>query len=1266
MTRNLRYLFVLLFLGVAQVAIAQTGAISGTVKEKKTNEAVIGAVVEVFQAGTIRGGAVTDEDGKYFIKPLNPANDYEVRVRYQTFREIRLRGLLISPDKTTYQNFSMEENTTELKGVVIKEYKNPLIKKDEPGTSTTITSEQIEKLPTRQTSDAASLAGGSYQQKSGAAVSIAGARSNGTLYIVDGVQVNGASGTNFPPNSIDQISVLTSGIPAKYGDATGGVISITTKGPKAKPEGSVGFERSVDGYGHNLAYFNIGGPIVKKVIDKEKDLKKSILGYTLSGQYLYDLDNNPSYIPNYVLKSDVLKRLQQNPLVLTTTSSGAPVLRYGSEYIRMSDMETSKARVNADYKNARLVGKFDYQINDQMNIVFGGNASYITQKNYSRSYTLMSPEGIPTANSLTGRGFVRFTQRFGKSIKSMEDEESKNAKTPLISNAFYTLQADYQVDYSSQEDPNHKRNAFNYGYVGKFDVITRPFYQAGVDDSTGKTVNRLYTYDFPVGVNFTRSELNPILANYTSQLYNYLGDNRPLTLSSVYQANGLRNGDFPGSVYGLWQNVGNSLTGFGYSNSEQFAFNVDASFDLQPKKTRHQIEFGLYYQQRAERSYSVNAAGLWNQARLLTNKHLTNLDATNPIYIINGQRYTLQDVRNGVVVLGPNDTVIYERQVDTASQSTFDYNLRKKLGLDVYGRDYLNVDNMDPSTFSLSMFSADELINQGNPIASYQGYDYAGNRLNGQVNFNDWFTKKDANGNYTRQIGAFRPNYIAGYIMDKFELPNNALFHLGLRVERFDANTKVLKDPYSLYASHTVATSLAENKLNGKTPENIGSDYVVYVSDNSSSSPTVIGYRNGDDWYDPYGKYISDPTLLKNYSGGRDPQPELVKTGGTRAYTMKDSAYNPNTSFTDYTPQVNLMPRISFTFPIAEKAMFYAHYDVLVQRPKSVGEIFASPIDYYYINQNSNSIIANPNLKPEKLFDYELGFQQELTRHSAITITAFYKERKDMIQVRPYLYAWPNTYFTYGNRDFSTTKGFILKYDLRRINHISMLLSYTLQFAEGTGSSSSSSNGGSGGYVGAQGLMQSLISAQLPNLRFGFPLDIDSRHNFNANIDYRYEKGEGPVVGKHHILENAGLNLVFRTRSGEPYTRYEFPGQRVVAGGVQGSRLPWHYWMDLRIDKAFELNMGKKVDRAGVPTSRYGITAFVYITNLLDTKDILGVYGFTGRPDDDGWLTSAQGIQEASIKVSPESYKDLYSLSRNSPGLLNNARRINLGIQFNF
>ena len=52
--------------------------------------------------------------------------------------------------------------------------------------------------------------------------------------------------------------------------------------------------------------------------------------------------------------------------------------------------------------------------------------------------------------------------------------------------------------------------------------------------------------------------------------------------------------------------------------------------------------------------------------------------------------------------------------------------------------------------------------------------------------------------------------------------------------------------------------------------------------------------------------------------------------------------------------------------------------------------------------------------------------------------------------------AYPIEYQTFENLDFSTVKGMTVSYDYRRVKHLAFRASYTLQFAEGTGSSATS------------------------------------------------------------------------------------------------------------------------------------------------------------------------------------------------------------------
>ena len=55
-----------------------------------------------------------------------------------------------------------------------------------------------------------------------------GSRSENMCYFVDGVKL-GARLSGVPNDAISSMSVYTGGLPARYGDVTGGVVAIETK-----------------------------------------------------------------------------------------------------------------------------------------------------------------------------------------------------------------------------------------------------------------------------------------------------------------------------------------------------------------------------------------------------------------------------------------------------------------------------------------------------------------------------------------------------------------------------------------------------------------------------------------------------------------------------------------------------------------------------------------------------------------------------------------------------------------------------------------------------------------------------------------------------------------------------------------------------------------------------------------------------------------------------------------------------------------------------
>ena len=623
----------------------------------------------------------------------------------------------------------------------------------------------------------------------------------------------------------------------------------------------------------------------------------------------------------------------------------------------------------------------------------------------------------------------------------------------------------------------------------------------------------------------------------------------------------------------------------------------------------------------------MSPVGLWTLARLSANSHIKEIDTSD----------------STITNIGTNYYVTYDRLIGD-NQFEFDRNLREALGLDPDGNDFINVDALDPNVLDISMFGADDLLNQGSNYVNYSGFDHHGNALTGRPSIEDFFNETNDNGFRTRPVGAYEPIYIAGYVMDKFTF-DDIIFNVGLRVDRFDANQPVPKDPYIIGEAYRVGDItgqlLEDLDPTYAVPENIGDEYAVYVD--SYDNPTaVVGYRDGDTWFNAAGTEIQDPDILA--VNEVYPAPWLQ--------TDADAPLTSN-AFSDYEPQVNLMPRISFSFNISDEAVFFAHYDILTQRPTS--SIRFSPIDYLFM-RNRDALISNPNLRPEKTVDYSIGFQQVLSKTSSLKLEAFYKELRDMIQVRNFTGAFPRPYRAFGNLDFGTVKGLTVAYDLRRTGNVRMNANYTLQFADGTGSTTQTA--------------LALINAGLPNLRSINPLNYDQRHRIVFNVDYRYGAGEaynGPMLGKSQIFANTGFNLIANLGSGTPYTSQVFPTPITgeispsTEGSLNGSRLPWQFTLNTNIDKSFELTFGEGEDQ-----KKAFLNVYFWITNLLNTQNITGVYRFTGTPDDDGYLAAAQYQPQIETKNDPDAYRNYYSMYVDNPFNLGVPRTIRLGVKLDF
>ncbi|MES2779309.1 MAG: carboxypeptidase regulatory-like domain-containing protein [Bacteroidota bacterium] len=1256
------YTLLFAFVGVCLIASAQSqmGEIRGKLSDAKTKKPLDYASVTIELNGVVKAQVLTDDEGNYIAKTLQPGS-YTIKVTNLGFRNIIVSNVRVASDQITFENISMDKDDGQKLPDVIIKSKPPLIRPDGASVKT-LTADAVMSLGTRNLNGIANLAAG-VDSRAGGTPTFRGARSDGTAYYIDGVRVQGNASTNIPQNAIDQIQVITGGTPAQYGDFIGGAISITTKAPTKNWQRSFEYQTSspftkyLDNTQYNELQMGVSGPI--KILNANRDNERVLLGFSLYGSAVYSRDSRLSATDLYKVKDDKLKQIEENPLVPQQGGGFIPA----GEYLTKADFEKVDYRLNSNGYRFNIQGNFNYQPASNINVRLGYQAEYGDGKRYSYSNSLMNYDNNANQLDFTIRPYIQFTQNFGKKA------EGADAKKSVITNAFYTVRLSYERRYTEIYDPNHKDNIFNYGFVGTFDKYQMTAFQrvnVGFNDSAvvykldnGRELRLSQSFYKEAGVIdtalvYNQADINRIKGNYTRSIYDYY-NTTGRSVSSISQLRGLggiANGDEPNGVYSnLWTSPGRVQVGYQKFMNETYALYVMSEASVAPSrnpKSKHDLQFGFTYEQQFQRSFSISAGGLWGLMRQLVNAQFSGYDSTNAHADFDA---------NGVF----QDTVRFDRRIIAESQKTFDKNLREKLiaagakdanGNPITQTSLLNTDAYNPSMYSLKMFSADELLNDGNSFVSYYGYSHTGERVSGKPSI-EKFINDPAN----RTLGAYQPVYMAAWFQDKFVF-KDLIVRLGVRMERFDANQLVLKDPYSLAPTYS-AGDVRRGSLNlnaSDIPSNIGDDYTVYVNNEDPNTPglKVSGFRKGNDWYDKSGNPVSDPTALYKQSAL-----EGAPINRNTPYLVNAAQKEPTaSSFKDYAPDVKFLPRIWFSFPISTTSQFFGTYDVLAQRPTQAN--IAQIDDYFYMRNRLSGIIANPDLKMTQVTDYQIGFRQQIGMDASLGIVASYREYRNLIQQYRYVQAWPYDYTTYGNIDFSTVKSIQLEYELRELGNINISANYMLQFANGTGSNADQT--------------ASLIQAGTPNQRTIFPLDYDVRHTLKGTFDFHYKDGkeyDGPVVGGKKIFANAGFNLIFNLSSGRPYTQTTNPVPEVqsgvvaraqVKGTINGSNLPSQFYSDLNIDKNFFIRSESLTGK----TTMYRLRLFMSVQNLFNNINVLSVFRYTGSAYDDGFITSTYAESQIRSATNAQSLVDLYNVRVVDPGRFALPRLTRIGVALYF
>lgn len=225
----LHYLFITcLVLYTPSLYSQSSGEIHGQIIDAETGDPVPLANVYIKIDGTILVGTVADFDGYFRMKPV-PVGTFIVTASLIGYGEVETVGVIVDADKITYIKQVQLPQGNNLPTVYIT-WEKDLVDAEDPSKKTMdmIVAKKIpgssnfNMLLTATTSDI-------YSSEDQREIHFRGSRANDAVYIVDGVKMVNTTAM-IPTRGIGNMTVYSGGIPAKYGDFTGGVIIIESEG----------------------------------------------------------------------------------------------------------------------------------------------------------------------------------------------------------------------------------------------------------------------------------------------------------------------------------------------------------------------------------------------------------------------------------------------------------------------------------------------------------------------------------------------------------------------------------------------------------------------------------------------------------------------------------------------------------------------------------------------------------------------------------------------------------------------------------------------------------------------------------------------------------------------------------------------------------------------------------------------------------------------------------------------------------------------------
>jgi hypothetical protein len=340
-------------------------------------------------------------------------------------------------------------------------------------------------------------------------------------------------------------------------------------------------------------------------------------------------------------------------------------------------------------------------------------------------------------------------------------------------------------------------------------------------------------------------------------------------------------------------------------------------------------------------------------------------------------------------------------------------------------------------------------------------------------------------------------------------------------------------------------------------------------------------------------------------------------------YSVAWSQYDPDTPLEELTcrgdecdpnlhiwkesePHSALSPRLRVSFPVTARTNFRFSYAHQVQSP-AMWNVFRF--------KNSGWRLGGGDVTFGRSILFEFGLRHAFTRDLVLDLAAYNKEKVSDLASRLTEVADPSSeepllMDALTNADFGNVLGFELSLISRIGNWFNAQASYTFQTAKATGSDP---------YSRWYNPEFSEVTGELkPPPEALLRTDDNRTHSISGSLAFNFPQDFERGTWYGGVLRNAGMFWRFQFLSGLPYTRLINAGQGDFTSGgsrgwdrdraaddeINGSTLPWQYWIDLRLTKGFRLG----------PTD---LTLYADFRNLLNIRNVVSVFNETGSVAND-------------------------------------------------